>query len=821
MICIVGMFSECDRISEESISIYNENSNVIIENHLVKVSFNTKRGIYTAFDKQDNIVCISNAVFSVNNSVSTDNFAFHWEKSDVNNELGTGKKLILKGEKKNQPSLLFEIALYEDKSFIELNVGVKNSTEKDIRIMDFYPLKGIAFENFTFNEYKTLDGECNTDLTQVQSADTLFSRNNLLATFGKKGERKRSLVIGGLSYNEFQKYASVIKHKDYLEVELKGNDPTGKLVDANSKYLLKDKFYIDFMTDNRFEALEKYGFALRDANNTEITGVDYPILNFWYAFHEKYGGDEFRNNSAGVVKEMEEIVKSGFLKYSPVAVRLEPDDYTIPDNQQGWWDDKHWQIYEGGQLIEPYETIVKWGKKIQELGGIPFIYFQTGRRSNDYCVENPDHCLFNTPYKLRSKGSIGFWSREDDTSDRYWAYDFTDPGFIRHMKEVYQNLKNGGVRGVKFDYPATGWSYDGGFEDKYATTTSAYRNIFKLAYEGLGKNSDVHERIPPYGDIALGVITTQRTEGDNDRVYPARISKTGMRWYKNRVVINYDHDPINPFHTYPYMSSDGWRTAITMTYLTSARMEIGKYFEEMTDEMLHDLSRAMPLLSTRKSPRPIDAFSGKEYPQIYDFEIDPSWHIVTFYNYDIEGEDWLTDAYQYGGIGLNKQFIPQKMLPAKINVIMGEKIDDGGLGLSAEKKYYVFDFWNWKFVGKYDGKSQLEQNLRPGETIIMAVHEIKEYPQFLSTNRHVLQGYLDMSKHPEWNDKSKELSGVSNVFANEDYKVIIATNGYPVKECSAGIATCKIELIDKQNLLYELSISSKENQSIQWTIKFE
>ena len=78
MICIVGMFSECDRISEESISIYNENSNVIIENHLVKVSFNTKRGIYTAFNKQDNIVCISNAVFSVNNSVSTDNFAFHW-----------------------------------------------------------------------------------------------------------------------------------------------------------------------------------------------------------------------------------------------------------------------------------------------------------------------------------------------------------------------------------------------------------------------------------------------------------------------------------------------------------------------------------------------------------------------------------------------------------------------------------------------------------------------------------------------------------------------------------------------------------------------
>jgi hypothetical protein len=161
------------------------------------------------------------------------------------------------------------------------------------------------------------------------------------------------------------------------------------------------------------------------------------------------------------------------------------------------------------------------------------------------------------------------------------------------MKDVYQNLKNSGIKGVKFDYPFTGGPYEGGMEDKYATATSTYRNIFRLAYEGLGEGRDVQERIPPYGDIALGVITTQRTEGDNDRVYPARVSKTGLRWYKNRMVTNYDHDPVNPNHVYPKDSRDGWRAALTMTYITSGRLEIGRYISSMNEDVRYDLSRCL------------------------------------------------------------------------------------------------------------------------------------------------------------------------------------------------------------------------------------
>ena len=46
----------------------------------------------------------------------------------------------------------------------------------------------------------------------------------------------------------------------------------------------------------------------------------------------------------GAVDEMDNAVKSGFTKYTRVAIRLVPDAYG-KINQQGWWDDKHWAMW--------------------------------------------------------------------------------------------------------------------------------------------------------------------------------------------------------------------------------------------------------------------------------------------------------------------------------------------------------------------------------------------------------------------------------------------------------------------------------------------
>jgi len=118
-----------------------------------------------------------------------------------------------------------------------------------------------------------------------------------------------------------------------------------------------------------------------------------------------------------------------------------------------------------------------------------------------------------------------------------FGYDFTDTAFVKHMRKVYANLRNAGIKGIMYDYPeATGWAFAGGFDDRYTTTAKAYRTIFRLASEGLDNDAYIDERMLGRGtDVASGLTASQRIWGDNDIFTPEMVTRSGLRWYKNRV----------------------------------------------------------------------------------------------------------------------------------------------------------------------------------------------------------------------------------------------------------------------------------------------
>lgn len=780
-----------------------------LQNKSISISFNLKTGTYDIWDKTENKKVVSLATYKVEQFSSADTYKRKATVEDIADEFGPGRKMTILCEFTDKPSLILGFTLYNTENFVNISWGFFNKTTDDIRIKKAQVLSGTGYENSIFTDYMVLDGESNDFQTKVLQADTLQCKNNLMATWGKKGGSKKSVVIGGLTYHEFEKYARVIKTPLGLQFDLWVDDPVGKLVDKGSEYKSEDKFYLDFTTKGRFEILEKYGKILAKANKVDISGVDFPILNFWYAYTKNFGADEFKNTSVGTVEMLKKANETGFNKYAKIGIRLEPDDYSEPNNQQGWWDDKHWQMYENGQLVAPLETMEKWAAAIKNEGGEPLIYFQTARRSKDYAIANPGHMLFNETHKKRSKGMGGWWK----DGNQFWGYDFTDPDFVAHMRDVYSYLKKSGIKGIKYDYPLTGWAYDGGFEDKHATTAFAYRNIYKLAFEGLGPGRDIHERMGP-SDITLGVITTQRTEGDNDIVIPPMTAKTGLRWYKNRVVYHCDQDARNPFRAHPQPVRYAWQSMYTMTYITSGRMEIGKYFHKMTDEMLYDLSRVIPLHQAPQSARPIDAFSGKNFPEVYDFMVNPDWHLLTFYN-----TRWTGDKWPEKWNDRLKKF-PGEMIPGTVSVDLSASTDDGGLALNPNDIYYIWDFWNYKLAGKLQGNTQLSQEMLAGEARMFAIHKVQKYPQFISTNRHIMQGYLDLTVKPNWENQKRVLSGESAVPAGEDYKIVIATNKYP--PASVGASSGKVEwqwLIEAEGIL-ELIIRCDKNEQVKWWIDF-
>ena len=801
--------------STPQINIEEKGNDVILENASLKIRYALNQGNYNVFDKMTGKMIIDGAGYEMGGIVSTSKALIHsFTSNTVSDSLGEGIQLTINSkEAGNSNELLYKITLYKNEGFFTLGWGLTNNADSCLQLKNAKILLADAYKGFQFEGYKVLDGESSEYQTHVSDTTDQVTKNNLLVTFGKEGEKKNSLVFGGLTYNEFEKYARAQKLNDRLRVELWVEDPVGKRIDAGESYVSADNFFVNFTIDNRFEALEDYGKKLAIANQVDISGMDFPILNFWYAYVDKYGGDEFKNNSTGTLEMLKEANKTGFGKYSKIGIRLEPDDYAEPNNQQGWWDDEHWQMYKGGQLLEPLETMAKWGNAITAEGGVPLIYFQTSRRSEDYALEFPGHMLFNESHKKRPDDVSrlgGWWQGGRD----YWGYDFTDPGFIQHMQEVYSYLKESKIKGIKFDYPLTGWSYMGGFEDKYATTAYAYRNIFKLAYEGLGKGSDIHERLGR-SDITLGVITTNRTENDNDIVIPPMVSKTGLRWYKNRVVYHCDQDARNPFRAHPRpLQRYAWQAMYTMTYVTSGRMEIGKYFHKMEPEMLYDLSRVIPLHQKAQSAQPIDAFSGKDYPEIYDFKVNDDWHLLTFYNTKWSGREWPKSLKE------RAEDLPGEMLPATISVSLGDATDDGGLGLSASNDYYAWDFWNHNYIGKINGAAVLSQDLKAGEARMMAIHKVEQHPQFISTNRHIMQGFVDMTQKPVWDALNKVLSGTSLVPKDENYKIILAGNGYEPGKMNVSEGEVNWNWIDKDNGIFEMIITSSTSNEISWEIEF-
>jgi hypothetical protein len=144
---------------------------------------------------------------------------------------------------------------------------------------------------------------------------------------------------------------------------------------------------------------------------------------------------------------------------------------------------------------------------------------------------------------------------------------------------------------------------------------------------------------------------------------------------------------------------------------------------------------------------------------------------------------------------------------------------DGSLGLQPNREYYAFDFWNHQFLGKFKGNARLEQNLRPAEARMISLREALNHPQVLSTDRHVMQGYLDLLKE-EWNDKRQTLNGESKIVGGDPYTVTLALNGKAAKHIECKNKKVKASLAAAKDGLVEFTLTAPENTTVEWSVSF-
>ena len=753
----------------------------------------------------------------------------------------TADRLLVECTRADAPTLLLEFTRHP--TFVELRTGLKNTTAKPVRIKKMWPLiGGVPFPGAVWTKVQTLDAPSGAHQPKVTTGAVRSSPNNLLITFKQDGMR-RSLVLGALKTADFTKWVHL---RAGNQAGVEAYDPIGRLVDPGETYLPADSFYVDAGTADPFTALEQYGLALREATGaTKLNPYDFPTVCAWYAGVWKFNDAQNHpakskykiNTTAGLVEEAKKMQESGFLNYSRAAGRLVPDPYT-PQNPQGWWDDEHWRQH--GYYTAPCETSEKFGDGMHRQGTLAFTYIQPviqppaykNRISQDFRDTHPELLLKNS------------WHN---------SLDYSIPATQAYMRDRFSALR-GHIDGLMVDYADQLWfatlyghapearvassSYEniradntpaevdeslrmGAVEsnekvtisdqatvapaDPKMTATAFYRMFFSLLRDGLGPNARIHERNleQPNNDLTLGIVDSQRTALDSDKISPHLISRSGLRWYKNRVVLAYDMDgkdlkaawipkksgaeKIEGFAGWSGSEQEGRRMTLTMAYVAASRLLLTNSFRDLSPEAIHDLGRTFPYPTEPRSARPVDAFSHPGFPRIYDFAVTPDWHQVTLFN---------------------------NTLPTKAETIAvplaGEPVD-GALGLDPVAEYHVYDFWNDTFVGTVKGSGVLTQNLRPGEARMLSVRKVLRNPQVLSTNRHLMQGYYELSD-VKWEDN--RLSGKAKVVANEPFKLTIALNG------RTPVAAPNLT-VSPDGKLAVLTLSGPANETIKWGIEFK
>ncbi len=822
LFCINTTQGGQDSVKELKSRISYSDNIVTLENCYLAISVNINSGFFEVKDKLKNSIPVRSAWFQAEGLRSKDYFKLiEWTQKDISDVFGEGKSLFVTVSYNSYSDVIWEASLYDKKDFVSFRMGIINDSSQPFTLSTWYPLKSDSV--FTGMQVKrnfiVLNGNSGGNMTYAKDTSNLRCFNNIMIRCGDLKD-PNIIIAGGLTYDDFEKFCMFRKSGESISLELWSEDPVGRLVEPGTSYFPSDRFYLCINNPDPFRGLEKYGMAVKDAQKIKLNYYDFPTECLWYA--SVYAKDPERpkfNDTKGAVDEMDNAIKSGFTRYTRVAIRLVPDAYG-PDNQQGWWDDHHWAMWgdkasaDGANYVEPYITTKSWSGEIIRRGGIPMTYFQTNRRSEDFVRQHPDYMLFNDPYKLspehtdRLKHNTEYGNELESYFRQWWAendmfgYDFTDTAFVKHMRTVYANLRDAGIKGIMFDYPeATGWAYAGGFDDRHTTTAKAYRTIYKLASEGLDSDAYIDERMLGRGtDLACGLTASQRIWGDNDIFTPEMVTRSGLRWYKNRVIVSYDLDAKDPLKAKPLYNNDGLKTMMTMAYVVSGRFLMARGFYQVSPEQLFIMSRTFPYHSVPKSSRPIDAFNpGVKVPRIFDFEVNSGWHQLTLYN---PNPDSLKTHLNH------------------IEVNLGKSFNEGGLALAHGKEYYLYDFWNDKLTGRLRGDETLTQDLRTGETRMISVHEAEKNPQFISTNRHIMQGFVDMTRYPSWNSSAKELYGISKVIGGEPYIVVIALNGFrPLKPSAKGAKT-SITVTDEKNGLALLKIEKPGNGEVEWRIKF-
>jgi hypothetical protein len=439
---------------------------------------------------------------------------------------------------------------------------------------------------------------------------------------------------------------------------------------------------------------------------------------------------------------------------------------------------------------------------------------------------------YNNPYFADRQEMFARWDDGAPIVTRWSGtlLDMSHPKTQTFVRDRVKRIADWGYRYFKLDgmhtgavthnvYVNTGYATDGrwlnspnfiGNQDGPGTSTSAkpsealhdpdrthleaYRKGLQIVREAapgvfiLGCN--VSQNMRSMGG-AFGLIDAMRIGPDNggagrgDWNSVCKGARHGSNLYfLNRRVWHNDPDPVYVRPSNPIESA---RIMVSWVAVTGSMLTTSYQFADLPPERLDLLKCCMP--SHEAVARPVDLFESDP----------PTTWLLTDTHRDVRRDV----------IGL---FNWNENEPVEITCDMGK------LGLDPDTAYVAFDFWEKKFVAPIRGT--LRQTLPAGSCRILAVRPAADFPQLLSTSRHIAQCIVDVLAE-KWDPASKTLSGTSCVVAGDPYELRVALPaGSSWRVQGARLGTQELTVAESTGQGIRLSCTPQRGGEVKWGIHF-
>jgi hypothetical protein len=211
---------------------------------------------------------------------------------------------------------------------------------------------------------------------------------------------------------------------------------------------------------------------------------------------------------------------------------------------------------------------------------------------------------------------------------------------------------------------------------------------------------------------------------------------------------------------------------------------------ELPEDRLEILRRVLPAVDVR----PMDLFLTRSNPkQIWDLKVSDSRR-----------------TYDIVGIMRNPDYASPTVT-----------IDWNEMGWGVNDEFYVYDFWNKKYLGSW--RNSLSLHVDPVSCRILSFVRVDSTPVLLSTNRHITQGWLEIDSLV-YDPNTETIRGVSEVVGRDTYELRFAV---PMRkqvfmQPALVLATGASVLgVTQEGPLVAVRLLSEKSKAVSWSVAFK